>query len=330
MSISTDWPSARPPAGDRAVLKAVPEDFRVVELPAFEFEGAGEHLLLRVQKIGRGTAEVARDLARALGVADVAVGYAGMKDKDAVTEQWFSVHTPRGAADLAPLEGVRVLEEARHRRKLRRGELAGNAFEVRLRHVVGDQWNDRLEDIRCAGVPNYFGPQRFGTDNLANARSWLANRRRQRVGAFRSGLYLSVLRSYLFNETLAARVRDGSWNRPLGGDVMMPLPASLTEPAGPALRCAATGPLWGRGRSPVSDVSLAVERAALAPHREICLGLEHAGLTQQRRSLELHAVELSWQRQGDDLELSFALPPGGYATTLLGDAFDLALEHGRP
>jgi tRNA pseudouridine13 synthase len=323
--MTATWPRERSVAGnsclignDSCLIKAVPEDFHVIELTGVAPEGAGEHLYLRLEKISLATRDVARWLADAYGVPEAAVGYAGMKDKHAVTEQWFSVHTPSGAEMLPARAGVRVCAAVRHRRKLRRGELAGNRFHLRLREVAGDDWPQRLAAIRDGGVPNYFGPQRFGGDNLAQARAWLGQRRRQRLGAFRTGLHLSVLRSFLFNEVLAERVRNHTWNRLVPGDVAVPL-ASSSEMECPA----PTGPLWGRGRSPASVDALAMEQAALAPHRELCDGLEHAGLSQQRRSLVLKAADLSWQVLGCDLQLCFTLPPGGYATTLLGEVFEL-------
>jgi tRNA pseudouridine13 synthase len=299
----------------------------VAELGGVEPEGGGEHLYLRLEKTGLATPEVARWLAECYRVPESAVSYAGMKDKHAVTEQWFSVHTPHDAEALPPRAGVRLCAAARHRRKLRRGQLAANRFQIRLRAVVGDGWPERLAAVRDGGVPNYFGPQRFGTDNLARARAWLAERRRRRSGAFRAGLHLSVLRSFLFNEVLAMRVCNHTWNRLVPGDVTM----SLAQPGDGTFSCPApTGPLWGRGRSPASAAALEMERAALAPHGEICDGLEHAGLDQQRRSLVLKAADLIWQADGDDLELSFTLPPGGYATTLLGEVFELTVPDTRP
>lgn len=319
------WPRAHAGPRSRALMKLHPEDFRVDEVPGFTPTGEGEHLYLRIEKTGAATSELARALARAFAVPEASVGYAGMKDRHAVTTQWFSIHTPLdhppgGALPPAELPGVRLLEACRHRRKLRRGELAGNRFRIRLRRVSGETWPARLEALRTGGAPNYFGPQRFGGDNLAAARAWLGERRRRRLGAFRSGLYLSVLRSFLFNEVLAARVREGTWNRVLPGETTQEGPAGTPRP---------TGPLWGRGRSAAAAEALAVEQEALAPHRDIRDGLEHAGLEQARRTLVLEAAELGWERDGDELELTFTLPAGGYATAFLAEAFDLQDRAGR-
>ena len=312
------WPRARGAAAGRAQLKTRPEDFEVCEIPAVEPAGDGEHLWLHVEKTGRATRDVAGALAAAFSVPEHAVGYAGMKDKQAVTRQWFSVHTPLDDVSALAQPGLRVLAVDRHRRKLRRGELAGNAFRLRLEGVAGSGWEAALAAARDLGVPNYFGPQRFGADNLEAALRWLDQRRRRRIGAFRRGLHLSVLRSFLFNEVLGARVEADTWRRSLVGDVLLP-PATRGEPGDPM----PSGPLWGRGRPAVEGDAAEVEQTALAPHGRICEGLEHAGLSQERRSLVLRAPDLAWSRDGDAVTLTFSLPPGTYATVLLAEAFDL-------
>jgi tRNA pseudouridine13 synthase len=254
------------------------------------------------------TRRMAQNLAGLYGVAPVDVGYAGMKDKRAVTCQWFSVHTPL-AADLACTAGYQVLERSRHERKLRRGQLARNAFQVCLRGVSGEGWHERLAVVAASGVPNYFGPQRFGRDNLARALDWLPQRRRRSISRFKQGLYLSVLRSYLFNEVLARRVREDSWRELLPGDV--------------AVGSMPTAPLWGRGRSATAALAGELELAALEPHAALCDGLEHAGVQQQRRPLALVPRDLIWESEGCDVFLRFELPPGGYATSLLAEVFTL-------
>jgi tRNA pseudouridine13 synthase len=311
--MTESWPRTWPAAAGRAQFKSSLDDFRVSEVPAEAPLGSGEHLYLRVEKSGAATPAVAAMLARAFAVPPSAVGYAGMKDKRAVTDQWFSVHTPHDREVTLEDGNVRVLEATRHRRKLRRGDLAGNRFRVRLRRVEGDGWGLRLQRLAEIGTPNYFGPQRFGVDNLERARAWLLTRPRRRLTEFRSGLYLSVARGFLFNEVLAARVRDGSWNRLLPGDV---------EASGHGH---ATGPLWGRGRSATAELALEIERRAIEGHGDLCHALEHAGPMQQRRSLVLCANDLGWRHEGDQLLIEFSLPPGGYATTLLTDVFDLTV-----
>jgi tRNA pseudouridine13 synthase len=309
--MASAWPRSHSEPPLAAQLKVTPEDFEVRERLGITPSGEGEHLLLELQKTGVGTPELARLLADAHGIDHVDVGYAGMKDKRAVTSQWFSL---RGVAQLdetvAALDGVRVLNQSRHRQKLRRGELAGNDFRVRL-HVLdpvsGQKAATALAD---AGVPNYFGEQRFGWDNLEKAQAWLAERRRRRLSKFKQGLYLSVLRSYLFNSVLAHRVEAGNWNRVMEGDCL-------------DARGFPTGPLWGRGRSGTDALAAHLEAAALAPHGSLLEGLEHAGLKQARRSFVLQPERFSCTACEDGIELKFSLGPGEYATSLLMDRFAL-------
>jgi len=317
-----------------AAIRTVPEDFFVEEIDAFAASGEGEHLLLSVEKRGMNTAYAAKLLAQWAGVGEMAVGYAGLKDRHAVTRQRFSVHLPRRQAP-APgaleAEGLRVLGHAWHARKLPRGALAGNRFRLVLRAVAGDRAaiEARLRDITATGVPNYFGEQRFGRDgaNLDNAIAMFAGRRVAR--AQRTHL-LSAARSELFNRVLAARVRDGSWNRGLEGEVWL-LDGSRSvfgpEPWSQALadRLARFdihpgAPLWGRGELRSTGAARQVEEAALADGQALALraGLESAGLRQERRATRLRPAGLAWEWPGDDvLLLAFELPPGAYATTVL-------------
>ena len=148
------WPRACTAEPLDAGFKTRAEDFFVSEDLAFEPSGSGEHLYLRLRKRGLATPALADALADAFGVPASAVGYAGMKDKHAVAEQWFSVATVRDANALPPLEGVELLAAARHVRKLRRGELSGNCFQIRLAGVSGNAWEPRLAALAREGAPN--------------------------------------------------------------------------------------------------------------------------------------------------------------------------------
>ena len=210
-----------------ARIRAQAEDFRVEELDGFEASGEGEHLLLTIEKCGMNTAFVAREIAHWAGVAEHAVGYAGLKDRHAVTRQRFSVQLPgREAPDVASLErdGLRVLAQERHRRKLPRGALAGNRFELVLRDVAGDRAaiEERLAQVAAHGVPNAFGEQRFGHGggNVNKALSMFAGRR---VGREQRSLLLSAARSVLFSSLCAC---SGSGSNPgvsRQSSIMMPL-----------------------------------------------------------------------------------------------------------
>jgi tRNA pseudouridine13 synthase len=332
----------------RARLRATPEDFVVAEIDAFVPSGAGEHLLLTIEKRGMNTAFAAKRIAQWAGVAESAIGYAGLKDRHALTRQRFSVWLPKKVApDVATLgvdpdfaergERLVVLDAQWHSRKLPRGALAGNRFELTLREVAGDvdAIEARLRAIAERGVPNAFGEQRFGRggDNVAKALAMFGGRR---VAREERTHLLSAARSELFNRVLARRVADGSWDRGLDGEVWA-LDGSRSvfgpEPWSDALaeRLARfdihpSGPLWGRGALRPQGEALALEEAVLADDAALALraGLERAGLDQERRALRLRPDALAWTwPEPGVLRLAFGLPPGTYATTVLAELGEL-------
>jgi tRNA pseudouridine13 synthase len=316
-------------------IRTEPEDFLVEEHLDLEPDGAGEHLLMLVEKRSANTHWVARTLADFAGVSRNDVGYAGAKDRHAVARQWFSL--PLGSRpdpDWTHLDapGVRVLSAARHRRKLRRGAHSGNAFRLRVRGLTGDTQAlaERLHTIAARGAPNYFGPQRYGRDNLKAARDLGAGARLPRV---QRGFALSAARSHLFDAVLAARVGDGTWNRLLAGDaanlagsgswfVVEALDATLTARV-EQLDLHPTGPLWGRGEPGSMGEVRARERAIVAEQGELVRVLEAAGMEQARRALRVVPARLTWELARDELVLSFELPPGAYATTVLRELIDI-------
>ena len=318
----------------QARIRSSPEDFFVEEIPSFEPTGEGEHFLLTIEKRGQNTSAVAKLLAEWASLPEMAIGYAGMKDRHAVTRQRFSVHLPkRIAPDVATLESelLHVLAHAWHNRKLPRGALAGNRFVLVLREVQGERAaiDARLAQIAARGLPNWFGEQRFGREggNVAAALSMFEGRRVRRD---QRSILLSAARSALFNQVLAARVQDGSWDAALEGEVWV-LSGSRSvfgpEPWSEALagRLAAfdihpSGPLWGAGELRSAGDCAARELSALSDTQAIALraGLEKAELKQERRALRLLAEDLQWEWLDDaTLRLAFSLPPGSYATALL-------------
>ncbi|MEY4429325.1 MAG: hypothetical protein RLZZ182_2014 [Pseudomonadota bacterium] len=305
------WPHAYPASGASAILKQHNADFMVTELPLQLPSGEGEHLWLDIEKNGANTAYVALQLAHAVGVQERDVGYAGLKDRYAITRQWFSIYLPKGEVpDLTHLQHpeFKVLAQSRHVKKLRPGDLQGNHFRITLRDVVGDRQaiEANLAAIAEKGVPNYFGAQRFGFDggNVEQGRAMLAREIRVR-NPKKKGLYLSAVRSFVFNEVLALRIAQGLWGQSLSGDVM----DAQGRP---------TGPMWGRGRVATTDAAQALENSVVARHATLCDGMEHAGLEQDRRALVAHPAEMRWAwPQPDQLVLEFALPAGNYATSVL-------------
>ena len=235
----------------KAVQKQTAADFRVDESLAISFSGDGEHLYLQLEKTAMNTDEVASLLQKTYNVQSADIGLCGLKDRHSISTQWFSVKTPLSAdlfVDAAALfneqeqvkwqsaggytKQLRMISHVRHLRKLRRGAHAGNRFCIVLHGVLVegaanspmliDNVSKRLSLIKDKGFPAYIGAQRFGQggQNLQRARQWFA-RSRKRITRQQRSLYLSVARSYLFNEVLASRVRDGSWDQLLGGEPVM-------------------------------------------------------------------------------------------------------------
>ena len=307
------WPNAYPASGASATLKLLNADFIVTELPLQPPCGEGEHIWLDVEKNGANTAFVAQQLADAAGVPERDVGYAGLKDRHAITRQWFSIHLPKGdTPDLTRLQHpeFKVLGQSRHLKKLRAGDLQGNRFRIVLRDVTGDRdaIERNLRAVASQGVPNYFGAQRFGHDggNVEQGRAMLAREVRVRNPKKKS-IYLSAVRSFVFNEVLALRIRQGLWGQTLPGDV----PDEAGRP---------TGPLWGRGRVSSSDQAQALENGVAERHATLCDGMEHAGLDQARRALVVCPADMAWDWPlADQLVLTFALPAGAYATSVLNE-----------
>jgi tRNA pseudouridine13 synthase len=329
-------PRAFGPAAAAARLRTEPEDFLVEEVLGFDPAGSGQHLLLKVRKRDANTQWVARELAALVGCRGAEVGYAGLKDRRALAVQWFSVPRPRTALSWPEVRHAEfeVLEAHAHNRKLPVGALAGNRFTVRLRGADADgarleqRLAPRLAVLGARGVPNYFGPQRFGRDgaNLAPPAGWRTLPRSQR------GFVLSAARSAVFNAVLAARVSEGSWGQVVPGDIVCldgrgsifaadPADAGLA-PRAAALEIHPTGPLWGAGAPPSTGAILDNESriaGELSAESELCRA---AGMRQERRSLRLAVRELRVTAEADALVLAFRLARGGFATAVLRELLD--------
>lgn len=334
----SELPFAHGGAPLRGRLRAEAEDFFVDEQLGFEATGNGEHWLVHIEKRGANTGFVAKQLAAFAGVTERDVGYAGMKDRHAVTRQSFSVLAKKGRDSdwsQCAIEGVTVLSVQRHARKIQRGALRGNAFVIRVRDVEGDRdvAVARIAAIATQGVPNYFGEQRFGRggNNVDKALAMFAG---QRVERAERSILLSAARSELFNAVLAARVADGSWQRALDGDVFQLDGRSSIfgpEPISDELRDRVargdihpTGPMFGRGELRSTDAVRALESAVFDAHPDLCAGLVAAGLDQERRSLRLMARDFHCDFDDPDLVARFTLPAGAYATTVLREVIHWA------
>ena len=328
--------TAHGPVPVTGTIRASAEDFQVIEIPAFSPSGDGEHRILHVRKKLMNTAQVARLLARHANLSPSKVSWAGMKDRNAVTEQWFSVHIAnRPEPDWRELnsDNLKVLEVFRHQRKLKKGVLKGNQFYLRITDVQGDldAFKQRYETILDHGVPNYFGEQRFGFRGR-NLHKALAMFRKppKRLPRDERGIYLSAARALIFNAVLDRRVRDHSWNRVLPGEICMLNGTKSIFSSDPDedlqqrldnFDIHPTGPMWGEGEPATGADCLQLEMQAMKPHEEFARGLASAGLKQERRSLRVEPRFFQIQAAGDSVSLSFELPPGSYATAVLHELF---------
>ncbi|ANS41218.1 tRNA pseudouridine synthase D [Serratia plymuthica] len=316
------------------MLKASPEDFVVVEDLGFEPDGEGEHVLVNIRKNGCNTQFVADYLARFAGIHARSVSYAGLKDRHAVTEQWFCLHLPgKETPDFSQfaLEGCEVLASARHLRKMRIGTLKGNAFTLVLRQISDRQdVEQRLQAIAAGGVPNYFGSQRFGRggNNLVMARRWANDEIRVKERSKRS-FYLSASRSALFNLIASRRLANQQHRRVLEGDALqlhgrgswfVAKPDELAElqqrlDAGELL---ITAPLPGDGEPGTAGEALDFERQCLVEQPELMALLTRERVDPARRALLLLPQKMQWNWWDDaTVELRFWLPAGSFATSVV-------------
>jgi len=322
-----------PGSGGR--LRASPEDFRVDEIPAYLPSGSGPHLYLRVEKRGRTTRDVLRALARTLGVPERDAGYAGLKDRDAITSQWLSfpvARDPDPASLAAP--GLAVLEVSRHRNKLRAGHVRANRFEVVVRGGDAGRAAACAAALGERGFPGYFGPQRFGAggQNAAVGRALLLGQRtpeasRAARDRFLRRLCISAFQSELFNRWLAERISDGLFATALAGDVMKKLVTgglfTCLDPAADGPRVARfeispAGPMFGHELRPAEGEALVREERVLAASGVGPADLARGGGEAEgtRRAARL-PVALELAPAGDGYRARFELPKGCYATVVM-------------
>ncbi|WP_082624633.1 tRNA pseudouridine(13) synthase TruD [Psychrobacter sp. P11G3] len=357
----------------QATYKANATDFIVNELLPLDFTGEGEHLWLHIEKSGMNTAYLAKLLSEWADIPLRDVGYSGLKDRHALTTQWFSLRIPKkqlpptefAPVDIGENETVTILAQHWHNKKLNRGTHRANQFVITLRDIqfasASDEngENDALPEqplsakeaveqhltrIGKNGVPNYFGPQRFGRqgNNVREALSLFARppreprpqpkkSKRKRAPREQNTMELSAARSLIFNEILAARVRNGSWNTGLAGEVFN-LDGSgsifTSETLDDTLHARIdsgdihpTAVLWGTGNDKVTG-SAADSESTVVQHSpllmQLATGLEQHDIKAQRRALRLPIEALSWEWSDDQtLVLNFTLTTGSFATSVL-------------
>ncbi len=326
------WEYAYGGPDSQGKIKTFPDDFIVEEQLSFKPEGSGEHVFLQIEKCGENTDYVARLLARFAGVRQRDVSYAGLKDRHARTTQWFSVWLPgKEDPDWKQLETetIKVLHAQRHARKLKRGVLSGNRFQIRIREWQGDKAliERQLQQIKTLGFPNYFGRQRFGNQgqNVNKAFSLFAGAKVKRE---QRSIYLSAARSYLFNQLLASRILAGHWDQAIEGDVCIfdqsnsyfkidELDDSIIDRVNSGA-IHPTGIMYGKGESEVSAQALAIEQGIINDNTLLADGLVKLDLKADRRALRVTVNDLHWEFVDEsELLLHFSLPSGCYATSLL-------------
>ena len=367
---SADLPQPMKPPIKQALYKAKPEDFVVNERLEVDFTGEGEHLWLHIKKSGINTAYLAKLLSEWADIPLRDVGYSGLKDRLALTTQWFSLRLPKKQkpdSDFAPVdikehETVKIIAEHWHNKKLNRGTHNANQFVITLRDIefakdqtLGDKSSveQHLQTISKTGVPNYFGPQRFGFggNNIREALNLFARplkstssakKKNKRKSAVReqNSMELSAARSLIFNQILAARVQDGSWNTGLNGEVFNlngsgSIFASEHMDETLQARLASgdihpTAVMWGAGNNKAAGEAAELENTVVqqdALLAALATGLEQREVKAQRRALRLPVEDLSWrwadEQDGEQtLVLSFTLTTGSFATSVLASVVE--------
>lgn len=342
-----DLPQAYGGAPLQGRLKKTPEDFQVTEVLGYMPSGEGEHAFLTIQKRELNTQDIVKRLAQFAKVKPMSIGFAGLKDKQAVTTQHFSVHLPgQSDPDWSQLNDTqfRILDAQRHHRKIRRGVLKGNDFKLVLRDIQGDvgQADTTLTTLKKHGFPNYFGNQRFGweSSNLKRADQWF-NEQLRKPKPEQKRMLLSAARSYLFNAILAERVENTTWRTALNGDVMLLdrtnkqfLASPLDEETIQRTKDLATHPSGllfgkpGRALRPIEN-AFKIENQTLlkyAPPNWLP-AIEQQNVDEDRRALGVSIHNLSWNwLDQQSLELKFNLPAGAYATMLIRELMHLKDE----
>ena len=322
-------------------IKLKNTDFKVDEGLGFEPEGTGEHLFLQVEKTGLSTHELIDKIAIDFELKARDIGYSGLKDKHAITRQWISLRLPgkSGYIDCSDSEDYRVIKQGWHNRKLKPGTHRKNHFDVTLRNLSAfpSETQNQLELIATRGMANYFGQQRFGQqqDNVDRAMSAFSNARKaRRLSRTKRSLYLSALRSHLFNQILSHRIECGYWDKPIEGDVFM-LSGSQSifhEPLNQSLLdrfeqqdISSTASLYGSGNQMLQGRALAVEDEVLTKFKSIrdCLLQQDSHLAMRSTRVVVENLKFDYSDTEQTLTIKATLPRGSYFTTLLNHFVDI-------
>lgn len=329
--------------GTGGKIRVHDEDFEVEEVPSYEPCGSGDHLFLWIEKRGVAPEFFAREIAQRLGTHPGNVGTAGLKDRHAVTRQWVSV--PKECEPRVPsldADNVRVLKTGLHTNKLKPGHLRGNRFCILIRDADRTANVDAIiERVRTQGLPNYYGPQRFGRDGgtVDLGLQCLAGKAPRRVRPFLFRFALSAVQSLLFNDYLSRRMKDGLFRTVLEGDVMTKWPvggmfvakdAPAEQARFDARETVTAGPMFGKKTYPAEGI--AAEREAVVL-RDNGLSINSFGGfgklvlgTRRQNLIYIDDLASAWESEG--LRLNFTLPAGSYATVLLAEVMKTNIADG--
>ena len=324
------------PPKQTALLKAECADFVVKEQLGYDMSGDGEFVAVKVRKTDCNTLFVGEQLAKFAGISARNMSYAGLKDRKAVTEQWFSLQMPgQPTPDFSQfsLDGVEILDVTRHQRKIRIGSLQGNHFEIFLRNAEEtDELKVRLDFLAKNGFPNYFTEQRFGRDgnNLTQALRW-ANGEIKVKDRNKRSFYLSAARSEIFNLIVSKRMELNLAQQILVGDVLQlngshswfvvdesedlaQLQQRLTQQD-----VLLTAPLIGEEEKSAVDF----EHEIFAQHQALFALMRQERMKAARRPILMQPQHFQWQFEPNGLRLQFALPAGSYATALIRELVNI-------
>lgn len=321
-------------------LKSEAADFKVVENLGFEPSGEGEHLFLLIEKEGLSTHELIDALARDFKLRPRDIGYSGLKDKQAITRQWVSLHLPGQMRlfEMPEINGYSILDHGWHHRKLKPGTHRSNSFEVLIRDIDSfpEDSQRQVSLIKSAGMANYFGQQRFGErqDNVSRAIQVFSNPRKARkLSRNKKSLYISALRSHLFNQILSNRIELKHWQEPLDGDVFMLAGShsifreNLNDEILHRYQCfdiSSAASLYGEGDSKLVGEALEIEKKVYVENSAIVDSLLAQKAKLQMRPTRIAVLDLSveYQEKEKTLLIKASLPGGSYFTTLLNHFVD--------
>ena len=324
---------------NKAYFRQNPEHFKVNETLNFTPSGEGEHLYLYIEKRNTNSHWLADELARRAGLNPKDVGYAGRKDRIAVTRQWFSLQIPESRdVDFSVFSDndFRLIHSTRHTHKLRKGCILFNEFKLQLTECEGsfDEFKTRASLIAKEGFPNYFGAQRFGHNrsNIDKAKAMLSGRIRVKDRNKRS-IYLSAARSYLFNKVLSKRIEMGIHKTAIRGDIFWDnhryqlidavMDASNVQKRVTEGSITITGPLPGDGANLVTDDALLLETEVLETESEFCKGIADSRIDWHRRPIWIIPQQMYINTNEQGFCLSFLLNTGAYATSLLRELIEI-------